>query len=89
MKTYIATVETTTGTQTIQLVATSIQDAYGQVAERGLSAADGLYSYSVSETSPTASPAFLNGMTNASVSLIACLVLFIFLDHLLRKWLKS
>jgi hypothetical protein len=89
MKTYIARIETPSGTQTIKLMAASIQDAYGQVADRSLSAANESYRYSIQEASPVASPEFFKGMANASSALVACLVMFIVLEHLLRKWLKS
>ena len=89
MRTFIATIETPAGTETMKLAAASIQDAYGQVAERSLSAANSSYHYSIRETSPIASSQFFNGFTDASISLVACLILFMVLDHLLRKWLKS
>ena len=89
MKTYIATIETPGGPETMKLAAANIQEAYGQVAERSLSAAGASYHYSIKEASPVASPQFFDGFANASFALMACMILFIVFDHMLRKWLRS
>ena len=89
MNTYIAKVESSSGTQTIKLAAANLQDAQGQLAARAQPAANESYSYSITQTSPAQSPEFVKGFASATGSLLACLILFVVLEYLLRKWLKG
>lgn len=89
MNTYIAKVESSSGTQSIKLAAANLQDAQAQLTARTPSAANESYSYSITQTSPIQSPEFIKGIASASGSLLACLILFIVIEYKLRKWLKG
>jgi hypothetical protein len=89
MNTYIAKVESSSGTQTIKLAAANLQDAQGQIAARTQPTANESYSYSITQTSPIQSPEFIKGIASASGSLLACLILFVVIEYMLRKWLKG
>jgi len=86
LKTYIARIQTHTGTQTIKLKAASIDEATTVLQSQA--GADGSLRYSIQEQTPLESPEFFTGMTSATGSLLACLIAFAVADYQIHKWLK-
>lgn len=86
MKTYIATIETSAGTNTIQLAAANLKDAQAQIESREQDQAKGSYNYEIRQVDPMQSPEIMNELMSASGALLACLILFVAAEYKLRRY---
>ena len=88
MKTYVARIQTQSGTQIIELNAASIEDAATALQLRVRASENGSVGYTIQEQSQPDRQQAIEGLMNASGALLACLLSLVIADHLLRKWLK-
>ena len=89
MKTYIANIETSNGTQKIQLAALSIQDAHARVEAQVQSGGPVAARYSVQEQSQGLPPDAASALLNASGALFACLLILVIAVEKLRRYFKG
>jgi hypothetical protein len=89
MKTYLATIETPAGTQTIQLAAANLQDAQYQVEASKQSNTQSTYHYTIQQVSPLQSPEVISGLASATGGLLCCLVFLAVAEYKLRKYFKG
>lgn len=89
MNTYVAQVETISGTQQLKLAAANIQDAQAQLEASAQRAPEGVVRYTIQSSQPTLSPEAVGGLVEASMGLFACLFIFVVAEYKLRRYLKS
>jgi thiamine monophosphate synthase len=88
MKTYIARIQTSSGTHTIKLSASSLEEATAALQSRARATASGPVNYTIQEQAPLESPQLVAGLMNATSMLFVCLAVLVVADYKLRKWLK-
>jgi hypothetical protein len=89
MKTYIARIETPSGSQQTQLAALNLQDAQAQVDARLKNSSEMSVSYSIQEQPQALAPDATSALLNASGALFACVVFLIVAEYQLRRYFKG
>jgi len=77
MKTYIAQIQTVSGTQQIQLAAANIQDAQTLLESKTQTFTDMPVRYSLQEQAPAVASDAVSGLLGASGGMFACIVILI------------
>jgi hypothetical protein len=89
MKTYIAQLETASGSQQIQLAAANIQDAQSQLEVRSQSVVDAPVRYTIQEQVPAQLPDTTAAFLNASGGLLACIFVLVVAEYKIRRYFKG
>ena len=89
MKTYIAKIETVSGSQQTQLAALSIQDAQAQIEARAKTSGDSPIRYSIQEQSLALEPGAASALLSASGGMFACIAILIMANAYLRRHFKD
>ena len=89
MKTYIAQIQTVSGTQQIQLAAANIQDAQSQLESKAQTFTDIPARYSIQEQPAALAPNAVSGLLGASGGMFACIVALIIAVHHIERHCKE
>ncbi len=85
MKTYIAKIETSQGSQQTQLAALNIQEAQKQIEALTKTGGDTTVRYSIQEQPARLEPDMTSVLLNASGGMVACIVILIVANQYLRR----
>lgn len=88
LKTYIARIQTPSGTETVFLSAASIEEATAVLQRQKHSGGQYSASYTIQEHRAQDGAQLLHGLFGATSALFACLLALVLAEYQLRKWLK-